>query len=73
MSKGTKTGRVGPFQATKMVLEPNQTAFQFSPTGPKMWPDLVLGPFLARTKTAIQAGLVDVHYYTAIQLCMEQH
>ena len=35
-----------------MVLGPNQAAF-FSPAGPKMLPDLVLGPFLARTKTAM--------------------
>ena len=37
-----------------MVLGPNQGAF-FSPAVPKMLPDLVLGSFLARTKTAMTA------------------
>ena len=41
---------VGPFQAAKMVLGPNQAAFL---VGPKMLPNLVLGPFLASTKTAM--------------------
>ena len=49
---GPKQAGWDHFVQQKMVLGPNQAAI-FSPAGPKMLPDLVLGPFLARTKTAV--------------------
>ena len=48
----TKTGRVGQFQAAKMVLGPKQTA-HLSPAGSKCCPRTIF----ARTKIALTANL----------------